>query len=912
MGGGRALGQCPVGTASPAYEQVPHASVTEYFQSISASGSGVTSTIAVSGVTTYTNSNFDYSSTEGITAVMGSTVDIAITRYTTTYTAYLSVYVDWDGSNTYTAGELVGTVHQLSNTPTLTDVYSFVVPGCATPGFTARHMRIMLSEATGNAGAPCYANWGQSYDFYLTVVCPTVSVSGTATVCQGSTTALSSNVDCGSWSSSTPSVATVSASGVVTGILGGTATIAYTTPTCGMATTVVTVYPSPITGGSEVCVGHSTTLTSATPSGTWASSDPSVASVTTATSATMPVTGMGIGTAVITYFAMGCYTTRNVSVANSIAITGSSVVCRGANITLTAATTSPTWTSSNTSIATVSATGVVHGASGGTATITCTAASGCIGTRTITVEAPVITGSSLICAGGAYQHYTSSITGGTWSSSTPSVASINPVSGWANGVSVGSTTISYISLTGCLTTQPVTVRNQPTISGSTSVCTGALITLSHTLTGGAWHSSNTGVAGVNSGGVVTGGSVGVSTISYTVAGCVASWPVVVSATPSISGSSSVVCGASISLTSIPPYGTWSTGTPGVATVNSSGVVTGVSAGGLLITRTSLSGCKSTMFVYVNAPVITGAGGVCIGSTISLSADVAGGVWSSTNSGRATVDPSTGVVTGVAAGTVTIQYTYGACLGARVIDVGAPQTITGPSVICNSSSGHLSATPPGTWSSSNSSIAAVNTSGDVTAVSSGSATIYYVTSIGCVSSYAVHTEALSITGPDRICEDFPAISYFSGASYSTIYHYSASPSGGSWATSNTSIATINSSTGEAHGHSPNVVTISYTTGTPCTVNKFVTVDETPHLIIFTTLDMHIGNSVSLYGHAPGGTWSSANSIIASVVGGGVTSAGGYSSQEATVTGNSVGSVIMNYTFSHGANSCVLPTTVNVFN
>ncbi len=60
------------------------------------------------------------------------------------------------------------------------------------------------------------------------VVLPaTATISGTATTCIGSTTPLTASIPAATWISSSPSVATVSATGVVTGVASGTATITY-------------------------------------------------------------------------------------------------------------------------------------------------------------------------------------------------------------------------------------------------------------------------------------------------------------------------------------------------------------------------------------------------------------------------------------------------------------------------------------------------------------------------------------------------------------------------------------------------------------------------------------------------------------------------------------------------------------
>ena len=83
----------------------------------------------------------------------------------------------------------------------------------------------------------------------------------------------------------TETISTVSATGVVTGLSVGSATISYTVSgTCGSAaaTVVVDVNPTPtvasISGPSFLCAGSSVTMTDATSGGSWSGSDASVAS----------------------------------------------------------------------------------------------------------------------------------------------------------------------------------------------------------------------------------------------------------------------------------------------------------------------------------------------------------------------------------------------------------------------------------------------------------------------------------------------------------------------------------------------------------------------------------------------------------------------------------------------------------
>ena len=87
-----------------------------------------------------------------------------------------------------------------------------------------------------------------------------------------------------------------------------------------------------------------------------------------------------------------------------------------------------------------------------------------------------------------------------------------------------------------------------------------------------------------------------------------------------------------------------------------------------MTITTNHGCTSTLEVRltINAlPVlspITGDFSVCAGSTTTLSSSPSGGEWTSGSVSIATVNSSTGVVTGVSAGTALITYTYsdGSC------------------------------------------------------------------------------------------------------------------------------------------------------------------------------------------------------------------------------------------------------------
>jgi hypothetical protein len=156
-------------------------------------------------------------------------------------------------------------------------------------------------------------------------------------------------------------------------------------------------------------------------------------------------------------------------------------------------------------------------------------------------------------------------------------------------------------------------------------------------------------------------SAGAVTITYNYGGCLGFYPVTVIASPVITGGSSVCTGASITLAATPVGGSWTSGTPTVATVNTVGLVTGITPGVINIYYTN-GGCYSYRTVSVNASPapITGSTSVNLGHTIFLSNATLGGTWVSDNPATATVGATVGNVFGVSVGTVNIRYLWGGC------------------------------------------------------------------------------------------------------------------------------------------------------------------------------------------------------------------------------------------------------------
>ncbi len=319
----------------------------------------------------------------------------------------------------------------------------------------------------------------------ITVLCTSPGViTGTLAVCAGSTTTLSdpTSVAGGVWSSSNTAVATIgSSSGIVTGLTPGTTTITYTVgnPCGALATAVVTVNPLPgsISGSGSVCIGSSTTLTPSTPGGSWNSSSPSTASVASLTGV---VSGVAAGTANLTYtLPTGCLITYPMTVNTApSAITGVTSVCPGYTTTLSSTPSGGTWTSSNTALATVvSTTGVVTGVSGGSLAISYTALTGCtVSTSYTVINMNPIVGVLGMCTLGATTTLTDATSGGTWSSTNTSVATIGSSSGVLTSIGFGITTISYTQ--GSCTATAIedispTSGSLFTVTGGGSYCTGA-------------------------------------------------------------------------------------------------------------------------------------------------------------------------------------------------------------------------------------------------------------------------------------------------------------------------------------------------------------------------------------------------------------------------------------------------------
>src|SRR5690554_3921235 len=384
---------------------------------------------------------------------------------------------------------------------------------------------------------------------------------------------------------------------------------------------IPSVAPTSITGTSTICSGASTTLTlSGGTSGTGATAEWFSGSC----GGTPAGTGNSITvspTSTTTYFVRYSGTCNTTSCAsqtvtvnsNSIAptsITGTSTICSGSSTTLTVSGGSlgsgatAEWFSGScggTSVGTGNSI-TVSPTSNTTYFVrysgTCNTTS-CI-SQAVTVNsnstAPTsITGTNAICSGASTTLTLSGGTAGTGATAQWYVGSCGgTLVTTGNSISVAplSTTTYYVRYVGtCNTTlcasQTVTVTAPPnagTLSGTQTVCEGSTTTFSTTSSGGTWSSSNTGTATVNSSGVVTGQAAGTATITYTVTGtggcsdATATRTVTVTAPPNagtLSGTQAICEGSTTTFSTTSSGGTWSSSNMAIATVDGSGVITGL-------------------------------------------------------------------------------------------------------------------------------------------------------------------------------------------------------------------------------------------------------------------------------------------------------------------------------------------------
>ncbi len=563
------------------------------------------------------------------------------------------------------------------------------------------------------------------------------------------------------WKSTKPAIASVDRNGLVTANKAGKTTIKVTLTSDGAkpleATCEVTVLPRTLTvkGVTKtVYIGERVKWNAEASPQTpilWYSDKPSVAIVQNGT-----ITGLNPGSATITAAAHGIKRSYVVNVmARKISLDKTSLTLhRGETQTITAKTTPAApvqWSSSNDKVATVDNTGKITAVKNGTAKIIASAENGAnktvTKTCTVTVKTPTVKLNKTKLTVYIGQPYAQTLTATprpqadvTWSSSKREVAFVDNT-GKITGFKAGTTKITA-SANGAKAVCTVTVKEPTFKIGTikTSVYRGNSTTVKGTPTPTAeivWKSADLSIATVDNNGKITGVKKGTTTITATAHGI--SKNCIVTVKEPIfridKTKLGVYPGTTGTIKATPtPKATvqWSSSDTGIARVDNKGKVTGVKAGTATITATA-HGIQKTCTVTVKDPTFQidqTSMTVYKGYTKTIKGSPTPNTtiqWSSSNTQIATVNNS-GKVTGVKAGTATITAT------AHGIKRTCKVTVEDPTFQINQSSmilyrgykGTITATPvPDTavkWSSSNNKVATVSSTGKVTAIKAGTATI----------------------------------------------------------------------------------------------------------------------------------------------------------------------------------------------
>ncbi|MBX3176552.1 MAG: Ig-like domain-containing protein [Candidatus Hydrogenedentes bacterium] len=668
------------------------------------------------------------------------------------------------------------------------------------------------------------------------------------------------------WSSSNTGAATVDSAGAVTGVGAGSATIraeGLDSGAAGQALLTVTVpAEEDVTvrpRAATIAVGENVTLdaasTDASDTFTWASANPLIASV----SPTGVVTGVNegavlisalgsssaiTGSATITVTAPPAYTVRVFPDAAALAI--------GDTLRLAASSTRAgdtiAWNTADSNVATVDSTGLVSAAGPGTVLITATGAlSGASASATITVEEPVVEEAFVRPAEASIQtgetlaltaESSNALDAFTWASDAGGVASVDE-SGLVTGAAAGVATISATgTITGAAGGSIVTVIARVEHEVSVSPSAAALITgdtlqfnASTTREGDTltWSSDTPSVAAVSPNGLVT--AIGPGSASITAQGGAANEravalitvvdPVAHRITLQPLGAS-IEAGDTVALaaTSTDPSDTfaWSSSNGAIATVTSTGVVTGVLPGSAEVrVRGASSGVTAAATITVTAPAVhtvavrPASPSLEVGQTVSLAATSTNPEdafsWTSANVAVATVG-ATGTVTAVAPGQSEIVATgtrSGSSAGVTLtvvepvthtigLDPAVSAIFVGATVALAAVSTDESDTF--TWQSDNTAVATVNASGLVTGVGEGDATI---TVLGARSR--ARAQATVTVTRHSVSVAPGSLALLAGTTASLSAASSDSGEAFQWASSNTATATVSASgvvTGVAGG------------------------------------------------------------------------------------------------------------------
>ncbi len=420
--------------------------------------------------------------------------------------------------------------------------------------------------------------------------------------------------------------------------------------------------------------------------------------------------------------------------------------------------------------------------------------------------------------------------------------------------------------------------------------------------------------------------------------------------------------------------TWNSSNQSVAVVSSSGRVQSVSPGSATITATSggvsgtsavtvIPGAAVTLQIAPTSPALT------VGETLQLLATVRDGQgnvitgdsigWATSDVKIATVSAA-GVLSAVAVGTATVTASDGGATGTAVVTVSLAPIATlevtpSPATVQEKHSLQLTAIARDArgnelsgrtieWSSSNGSVASVSQTGLVTGISPGQVTITASSpggGIGGATPNGSSAVTVSAAPVASVVVQPPSATVHVGAAYARRFMAEARDASGGvltgraivWSSSAPSVATVDAATGVVTGVAPGAATVTATSeGVPGVASVTVdlvaiaTVDVAPPTVdLVAPATAQLGATprdsagTAVGGSALGGratTWSSSDQAVATVSPAGLVSAvaGGVATitaQVDTAHGTStvtVGSTVTAVALSLAADSVIIPGTV----
>ncbi len=450
-----------------------------------------------------------------------------------------------------------------------------------------------------------------------------------------------------------------------------------------------------------------------------------------------------------------------------------------------------------------------------------------------------------------------------------------------------------------------------------------------------WSSSDTNVATVSSNGLVTAKGPGEVTIkamandgSYVNATCHLTVKQLATGVSLNKTSATINTGQTLQLTAtVTPSNTsnkavtWKSSNTAVATVSSSGLVTGKGPGSATITVTTADGSnKSATCALTVKQLATGvslnktSATLNTGQTLQLTATVTPSntsnknvTWKSSNTTVATVS-SSGLVTAKAPGTATItvttadgsnksatcaltvnQLATGVSLNKTSATLNTGQTLQLTATVTPSNTSNKNVT----WKSSNTTVATVSSSGLVTAKAPGSAIITVTTADGsnksatCALTVNQLATGVSLNKTSATLNTGQTLQLTATVTPSNTTNKSVT-----WKSSNTSVATVSSS-GLVTAQGPGSATITVTTadGSNKSATCALTVKQlaTGVSLNKTSATLNTGQTLQLTATVTPSntsnkavTWKSSNTAVATVSTSGLVTAVGAGTATITVT------------------------------